>query len=361
MKNASHSVPNVPGIDRVPFGGPAGGSSVELYTLRNGNRVTVGIMTYGGAIVSLVTPDRRGRLGDVVLGHAALEGYLRWPSYFGALIGRYANRIAKGRFTLDGKTYTLAINDGANHLHGGILGFDKVLWQATPQLASKGPSLRLEYLSRDGEEGYPGNLAASVIYTLTDANELIIEYAATSDQATVVNLTSHSFFNLAGEGSVLDHELQIHAESFTPVDAGLIPTGELRSVNGTPFDFRSAVPIGARIDADDEQLHYGRGYDHNFVLGNEAGKLVSAAEVYEPMTGRSMEVFTTEPGLQLYSGNFLDGSITGRDGRVYGLRSAFCLEAQHYPDSPNQLGFPSAVLRPGETYRQTTIYQFAVR
>jgi aldose 1-epimerase len=277
------------------------------------------------------------------------------------LVGRYCNRIGNGRFTLDGQTYQLNRNNGANHLHGGVHGFNKVLWSAQPSSSSKGAALTLEYLSEDGEEGYPGSLATKVVYTLTDANELVIEYSATTDKATVVNLTSHAYFNLACKGTILDHEMQINAECFTPVDGGLIPTGELRRVESTPFDFRKPTRIGARIDVADDQLRFGQGYDHNFALLRQGQGLTLAAEVYESAHGRTLKVFTTEPGLQFYSGNHLDGSITGKAGQTYGRYAGFCLEAQHYPDSPNKAAFPSTVLRPGETYGQTTVYQLGVR
>ena len=346
---------------KQPFGKTAEGTDVDLYVLTNRNGVEAAILTYGGIVVSLQAPDRNGRLGDVVLGFDALEGYLKVHPYFGTIVGRYGNRIARGQFTLSGVAYTLARNNGENHLHGGVKGFDKVVWRAAEVSASGVPSLALSYLSKDGEEGYPGNLSAQVVYSLTDKNELKIDYAASTDKDTVVNLTNHSYFNLAGEGDILEHQLRLHADRFTPVDAGLIPTGELRSVQGTPFDFTRSTPIGARIEQNDEQLKLGGGYDHNFVLTGGGGALAPAAEVYEPKTGRVLEVLTTEPGVQFYTGNFLDGSITGKAGKVYRRRYGFCLETQHFPDSPNQPTFPSTVLKPGAVYRSTTVYRFSAR
>ena len=328
---------------------------MELYTLTNAKGSEARIMTYGGVVVSLKVPDRSGALGDVVAGFDDLKGYLTPPPYFGAIIGRYGNRIAAGRFSLGGVTYQLAKNDGANHLHGGVRGFDKRVWSAKPLSPQ---SLELSYLSKDGEEGYPGNLSATVTYTLTDANELRIDYSATTDKETVVNLTNHSYFNLAGEGDILGHEVMIHADRFTPVVKGLIPTGELKSVAGTPFDFRTAKAIGKSIDEKDEQLILAGGYDHNWVLNRTGPDLQTAATVTDPKSGRVMEVLTTEPGLQFYTGNFLDGTLKGK-GRVYTRRSAFCMETQHFPDSPNEPSFPSTVLKPGDTYRTSTVYRFS--
>jgi aldose 1-epimerase len=351
-------------ITKSSFGKTAEGVQVDLYTLTNKNGVEVAITNYGGAVVSLKVPDRNGKLGDVVLGFDSVDGYVSNKSYFGAIIGRYGNRIAHAQFSLDGKTYTLLKNNGENTLHGGIKGFNKAMWSAKEIPAKGGQALELAYLSKDGEEGFPGNLHLRVVYTLTDLNELKIEYFATTDKKTVLNLTNHSYFNLAGPGSgdILGHILQIEADKFTPVDASLIPTGELPSVEGTPFDFRKPTKIGQRIDSNDEQIKLGGGYDHNFVLRREAGDPISlAARVVEPTTGRVLEVWTTEPGVQFYTGNFLDGSARGKGGISYTKRSAFCLETQHFPDSPNQPRFPSTALSPGERYHTTTIYKFSTQ
>jgi aldose 1-epimerase len=334
---------------------------MKLYTLSNSQGVRATITNYGGIVVSLVTPDRNGRPGDIVLGFDNLERYLQPHPHFGALIGRYGNRIGKARFTLNGVEYKLAANNGENHLHGGRKGFDKVFWEARESSTPEGRALELTYLSKDGEENYPGNLSTKVVYTLTDKNELKIDYSATTDKDTVVNLTNHSYFNLAGEGDILGHVVKLNADRFTPVDAGLIPTGELRSVQGTPFDFNTPTAIGARINQDDEQLRFGKGYDHNWVLTSGGGALAQAAEVFEPKTGRVLEVWTTEPGVQFYTGNFLDGTIQGKGGRVYAHRSGFCLETQHFPDSPNKPAFPSTVLRAGGSYRTTTVWKFSAR
>ena len=350
-----------PQIKKQPFGLTATREPVELYTVTNSNGMEARIMTYGGAVMSLTVPDRQGKLGEVVLGYETLDGYMKNSPYFGAIIGRYGNRIGKGSFSLNGKQYTLSKNNGENTLHGGIKGFDKVVWKAQEVKGKESVGLSLTYLSKDGEEGFPGNLSATVVYTLTDNNELKIEYSARTDKATVVNLTNHSYFNLAGEGSILDHELMINANKFTPVGAGLIPTGELRGVKGTPMDFIEPTVIGARIDQQDDQLIFGKGYDHNWVLNNTSGGLALAARVYEPGSGRVMEITTTEPGLQFYSGNFLDGSITGRGAAVYKHRYGLCLETQHFPDSPNKPGFPSTVLKPRQRYSSTTIYRFSVK
>ena len=350
-------------ISRKPFGKTADGTPVELYTLTNGRGMTVSITNYGATVVSLWVPDRNGKPGDVVLGFDTLEEYLAGCPYFGAVVGRYGNRIAKGRFTLDGKEYTLATNNNENHLHGGLKGFDKVVWTAKGVLADKGPGLVLSYLSEDGEEGYPGNLRVTVRYIVTDDNELVIHYDATTDKPTPVNLTNHSYFNLAGQGSgtILDHQMMLNADRFTPVDKGLIPTGELRSVADTPMDFRRPTAIGARIDQDTEQLRFGGGYDHNWVLNKKDGEMSLAARVYDPSTGRVMEVFTTEPGVQFYCGNFLDGSKVGKGGKAYKHRYGFCLETQHFPDSPNKPDFPSTILKPGEKYSTTTVYKFSTK
>jgi aldose 1-epimerase len=340
------------------FGKTPSGETVELYTLKNAKGVEADISTYGGVIVSLKVPDRTGALGDIVLGFDDFNGYLKPPPYFGALIGRYGNRIAHARFTLDGVEYKLAKNDGDNSLHGGTRGFDKVLWKAKP---GPGQSLELTYLSKDGEEGYPGNLSVTVVYTLTDNNELKIDYTATTDKDTVLNLTNHSYFNLAGqgEGDILADQLTLNADRYTPVDKGLIPTGELRNVEGTPFDFRQPHAIGERIGSNDEQIALGGGYDHNFILNRTGDGLSLAAKVTEAKSGRVMEVLTTEPAIQFYTGNFLDGTLTGKGGKVYGRRSALCLETQHYPDSPNHPSFPSTELKPGGVYHTTTVYRFS--
>ena len=341
-----------------PFGKMPDGTPVEVYTLSNAHGMEVRITTYGGAVVSLTAPDRNGKFADVVLGMDNLDGYRRQPNFFGALIGRYGNRIGHGKFSLEGKTYELPRNDNGNTLHGGPQGFDKRVWQAREVPGG----LELTYVSKDGEEGFPGTLTAKVVYSVTDRNELKIDYTATTDKPTVVNLTNHSYFNLAGagEGDILQHEVTLYADRFTPVDAGLIPTGELRPVKGTPFDFTKAMAIGARIDQNDEQLKFGKGYDHNWVLNKANGGLTKAAEVYEAKSGRMMEVMTTEPGLQFYTGNFLDG-IHGKGGKAYVRRGAFCMETQHYPDSPNKPAFPSTELKPGETYHTTTVYRFTAR
>lgn len=339
------------------------GRKAYTYMLVNAHGMTVKITNYGGIVTQLFVPDRNGNFDDVVLGYNNLEQYIEDSPYFGALIGRYGNRIGGAEFTLDGVTYELAANDGPNHLHGGIKGFDKVFWDAEVMGTDEGPALKLTYLSEDGEEGYPGSLHCTVIYTLTNDNELVIDYRATTDKATPVNLTHHSYFNLTGcKRDILGHRLMINADKFTPVDQGLIPTGEILSVKGTPMDFTEPHAIGARIDADYHQLEYGGGYDHNWVLNKKGKRAMSlAARVYEPSSGRLMKVFTTEPGLQFYSGNFLDGSLTGKYGKVYEHRYGFCLETQHFPDSPNKPQFPSTILRPGETYKTRTIYRFSVR
>jgi aldose 1-epimerase len=343
-----------------PFGMLPDGTAAELFTLRNANGAEARMTSYGGIVTHLFVPDRAGKLGDVVLGYDSLAGYLQNSPYFGCLVGRFGNRIADAKFSLEGKSYQLAKNDGANTLHGGLKGFDKVIWQAKPVVSMLGPALELRYLSPDGEEGYPGNLTVTAVYTLTHDNALRLDFTATTDQATVVNLTHHSYFNLAGAGDILNHELMIPAEQFTPVSASLIPTGELRALKGTPLDFSTPTKIGARINQPDEQLKLGRGYDHNFVLNNPSRNLVLAARVFEPTTGRVMEVETTEPATQFYSGNFLDGTITGKGGQVYHQRTGLCIEPQHFPDSPNQPAFPSTVLRPGETYTNTISYKFSV-
>jgi aldose 1-epimerase len=338
------------------------GETVELYGLTNAQGMEARISTYGGILISLKTLDRSGALADVVLGHDDLESYVKNNSPFlGALIGRYGNRIGKAQFVLQGTTYKLAANDGPNHLHGGTKGFDKVIWKAEKVDAADGVALVLTYVSADGEEGYPGTLTAKVTYTLTDGNALRIDYEATADKPTIVNLTNHAYFNLkdAGASTILGHELTLNADRFTPVDKTLIPTGELRPVEGTPFDFRQPTAIGARIEQADEQLQFGGGYDHNWVLNRQGDGLSLAARVHEPGSGRVMEVFTTEPGIQFYCGNFLDGSITGRSGVAYQKRVGLCLETQHYPDSPNKPDFPSTMLEPGQTYHSTTEFRFS--
>jgi aldose 1-epimerase len=347
-------------ISKQPFGKTRDGQPVDIYTLRNNCGIEARIVNYGGIVLSLKVPDRNGQMGDVVLGYDTLAEYEKASPFFGCLVGRYGNRIAKGRFTLNGQTYTLAVNNGPNALHGGIKGFDKVVWAARATVSTLGPTLELTYTSKDGEEGYPGNLKVTAVYTLTTDNALRLDYTATTDRATVVNLTQHSYFNLAGQGDILGHVVYLDADKFTPVDSTLIPTGELRPVEGTPFDFRIPTAIGARINADDEQLKFGGGYDHNWVINKPSGQLGLQARVTEPMTGRVLEVLSTEPGLQFYCGNFLDGSIKGKAGWVYQRRNAFCMEPQHYPDSPNHLEFPTVVLKPGQVYQNTIIYRFAV-
>ena len=358
-------------IDKSVFGQLPDGRQVDLYRLTNANGIELQVTNYGGIILSLKTPDVDGEFDDIALGFDSLDAYLsdeyrQANPYFGAIIGRYGNRIAGGQFSLDGDTYSLATNDGNNHLHGGDQGFDKVLWQAEPFESASGTGLVLRYTSEDGEEGYPGKLETEVTYTLTDDDELMVDYRAVTDKATPVNLTQHSYFNLKGEGSdtILDHQLMINAPEFTPVNDSLIPTGELRAVEGTPFDFTQATAIGERIDQDNEQLEFGGGYDHNFVLDRdnaEADELVVAAKVWEPQSGRMVEVATTEPGIQFYSGNFLNGDLTGKQGEAYEHRSGFALETQHFPDSPNQEAFPSTILEPGDTYRSRTVYRFSAQ
>lgn len=352
-----------PAIKKASWGKTAAGKAVEIYTLKNSKGAEARIITYGGTVVSLKMPDKNGVFADVVLGYDSLADYEKNQSYIGALVGRYANRIAHGRFALDGKDYTLAKNNGENHLHGGLKGFDKVVWTAKPSTDTLGANLELTYLSKDGEEGYPGNLTVKVIYILTEKNELEIVYSASTDKNTVINLTHHSYFNLAGAGvgDILNHQLTLYADKFTPTDGGSIPTGEIRSVKGTPFDFLTPTAIGARIDQADEQLKFGNGYDQNWVLNKTDNSLVLAAAVYEPTTGRVLEVYTTERGLQFYAGNYLNGAIKGKNGRAYARRTGFCLEAQNFPDAPNKPGFPSPVLKPSETYSQTTVYKFSAK
>jgi len=343
-----------------PFGKDNDGRIATLYTLRNSRGMEVAITDYGATIVSIKVPDRLGAFADVTHGHDDVAGYAAGTTYFGGTIGRYGNRIAHGKFSIDGVTHTLAKNDGENTLHGGIFGFSKVFWTAKEISVSGTPALQLDYLSKDGEEGFPGNLSARVIFTLTNANELKINYSATTDKKTVVNLTNHSYFNLAAGGTILDQELMIAADRFTPVDKGLIPTGELRPVAGTPFDFRRPTAIGSRIATGDEQLKFGQGYDHNWILNSHGSpQPVLVVTLVDPKSGRKMEVWTTEPGVQFYSGNFLDGSIKGKGSAPYQLRSGLCLETQHFPDSPNHPSFPSTELVPGATFSSETIYKFS--
>ena len=344
-----------PSIQRTAFGKLSDGTAAELFRLRNANGLVAKITNYGATITELHVPDRNGNLGDVVLGFDNLAQYLQGHPCFGATVGRVANRIARGRFVLDGKTYALAINSGPNHIHGGIKGFDKVVWQAAPQ---KGAAVKFAYTSPDGEEGYPGTLSVEVTMSLTDANELRLDYGAATDKPTPVNLTNHSYFNLAGRGDVLAHELMLAADYYTPANAELIPTGQIAPVKGTPLDFGTPQPIGSRFS---QLTGDPIGYDNNFVLKGAGKALSLAARLYEPGSGRVMEVSTTEPGVQLYTANFLDGSLTGKHGAVYRRHAAVCLEAQHYPDSVNQPGFPSIILRPGQTYRQTTLHKFTTK
>jgi aldose 1-epimerase len=349
-----------PRMTQSPFGRTPDDRVVDLITLRNANGYEMTVLTYGGTIMSLRTPDRAGAFDDIVLGFDDLASYIKDSPYFGCLIGRYGNRIAKGRFTLDGAAHTLAANNAPNHLHGGVKGWDKVVWGFELVQNATGVGVMLTHTSNDGDEGYPGTVKARVTYTLTDDNRLIVDYHATTDTATVINLTQHSYFNLAGAkaNDILGHELLLNAAEYTPVDATLIPTGQIAPVEGTPLDFRTLTPIGARINASHEQIARGKGYDHNFVLSRTAPGLAEAARVVEPLTGRTMTIATTEPGIQFYSGNFLDGTLKGKGGRVYAHRSGFCLETQHYPDSPNHPNFPTTTLRPGETYSSQTVFSF---
>ncbi|HUD45871.1 MAG TPA: aldose epimerase family protein [Candidatus Baltobacteraceae bacterium] len=348
-----------PAITVAPFGTLPDGAPASIYSLRNAHGIEARVCNYGGILVSLQAPDRHGHLADIVLGHDHLQGYLDSSPYFGALIGRCANRIARGKFTLDGTTYSVAVNNGPNSLHGGLKGFDKALWQPTPVRGASGPALELDYASKDGEEGYPGNLNVKAVYSLDENDSLRVDITASTDRTTIVNLTQHSYFNLAGHGNILAHKLQIDADRFTPVDDTLIPTGELRPVNGTPFDFRRPTAIGDRIDQDDEQLKLGHGYDHNFVVNNPPGRLGRIARATEPSSGRVLEVFSDWPGAQFYTANFLDGTIRGKGGQVYQRRAAFCIEPQHFPDSPNHPHFPSPILKPGQKYRHSVIYKLS--
>ena len=338
---------------------------IRLYELSNESGTEVKITNYGATVTSILVSDRNGKFADVALGYDCVEDYMNAVDkpYFGSIVGRYGNRISKGQFSLDGKTYSLATNNGPNHLHGGIIGFDKVVWDAIPISGQGFKGVELTYRAKDREEGYPGNLDIKVTYKLTDENELVIEYDATTDKATPVNLTNHTYFNLAGEGNetILNHELMINADHYTPVDETLIPTGKIELVKGTPFDFTRPKAIGRDINQDNEQLIFGGGYDHNFVLNKKSNGMALAATVYEPTSGRFMEVLTQEPGIQFYCGNFLDGCLTGKSGKPYIYRGGFCLETQHYPDSPNQPDFPSTILRPGQVYQTTTIYRFSTK
>lgn len=352
--------PQIHLLEKSNFDKKIKGKSISLYVLTNKNGMVSEITNFGGKVVSLWMPDRLGNYEDIVLGHSTIDDYLNSKEkYFGALIGRYGNRIANGKFSLNGKEYSLAKNNGSNHLHGGDNGFDAVVWEAK-QIDHQ--TLELRYVSKDMEEGYPGNLSIVVVYRLTDNNELKVEYKATTDKSTVVNLTHHSFFNLkgAGNGSINDHLLQINAPYYTPVDKGLIPTGEISSVQNTPFDFQKLTAIGERVDDKHKQLKYGLGYDHNFVINQSLESLNYAAKVIEPISGRTLEVYTNEPGLQFYGGNFLNGSVIGKHNKNYNHRSAFCLETQHFPDSPNQSNFPTTQLNPGEEYHSVCIYKFSI-
>ncbi|MFN8443128.1 MAG: aldose epimerase family protein [Caldilineaceae bacterium] len=345
-------------LSKEAFGKTQDGTPVDLYTLSNDNGMTVKITNYGGIITHILTPDKNGNAGDVTHGFDTLDEYLAFNPFFGALCGRYANRIGDAKFKIGRKEYTLAQNNGKNHLHGGLVGFDKKVWDARGFRTPSSVGVKLTYLSKDGEEGYPGNLSVTVTYSLSNQNALKIDYFATTDAPTVLNLTNHAYFNLAGTGDILGHVMMLNADSYTPTDAGQIPTGKIASVAGTPLDFRTPIPIGARIETESEDLKYGMGYDHNWVVNGKPGQLRLAAVVTETTTGRKMEVLTTQPGIQLYTGNVLDGRAKGK-GQTYGRRSAFCLETQHFPDSPNQPKFPSTLLKPGEFYNETTVYRFS--
>ena len=350
-------------IEKTLFGKLADGKEVYAYTLKNSSGMEAKIINYGAAVVSLTAPDKNGKYADIVLGYDNIEGYVNDKAFFGAIVGRYGNRIAKGKFTLDGKEYKLATNDGENHLHGGVIGFNKVVWDAEPIESSTSPALKLTYVSKDGEEGYPGTVTLNVTYTLTSDNQLRIDYEGTTDKTTVLNPTHHSYFNLSGDPNktILDNIVMIDADKTTPVDKGLIPTGVLTDVANTPMDFRTPKVIGKEINANFDQLKFAGGYDHNWVLNKHQETLPKVASVYEPVSGRFMEVFTDQPGLQVYSGNFLNGTVKGKNGIMYQKRTGLCLEAQKFPDSPNKPQFPSPVLKPGETYKQTTIYKFSTK
>jgi aldose 1-epimerase len=347
-------------VSRQSFGKTKEGTPVDLFTLKNKHGVEVKISNYGGTVISWLVPDRNGRMADVVLGYDHLEGYLTNSPFFGCLVGRFANRIARGKFTLNGQEYSLPINNGLNSLHGGLRGFDKRVWDAKIIASGDEPSLELAYVSQDGEEGFPGTLTVKAAYALTDDNALRLEYTAKTDKDTIVNLTQHSYFNLAGQGDNLNHVVMIPASQYVPIDSTLIPTGDLAPVAGTPFDFQKPVTIGSRINEDHEQLKFAKGYDHTWVIDKPMGKLGLCARVSEPTTGRVLEVFSTEPGVQFYSGNFLNGTIKGKYGHTYNFRNGFCLEPQHFPDSPNQPKFPSVVLKPGQVYKNTIIYRLSV-
>jgi len=343
-------------LQKEPFGKTKDGQRVDIYTLVNANGLRARIMTYGAILVSLEVSDREGKSGEVTLGFDSLDGYLKGHPYFGAIVGRYANRIGKGKFSIDGKEYTLATNNGPNHLHGGLVGYDKVVWNSDPIESSDAVGVKFTYMSKDGEEGYPGNLNCTVVYTLTNDDELRIDYEAQTDKTTPVNLTNHAYFNFAGKGDILAHEIILNADGYTPVDEGLIPTGEIRAVKGTAFDLTKPTAIGEGIKK------LGEGYDHNFVLNKKKeNELSLAATVYEPTTGRMMQIFTTQPGIQFYTGNFLDGSVVGRGGQAYQKHYGFCLETQHFPDSPNKPHFPTTFLKPGEKYQSTTIHKFSTK
>jgi len=350
-----------PSISSKSFGTTADGQKVTLFTLKNSKGASASISNYGGIVTSLVMPDRNGKFEDIVLGFRTLPEYEKKSPYFGCLVGRYGNRIAKGTFKLGGTAFHLPINNAPNSLHGGLRGFDKVLWEAVPSVNQQGASLQLTYNSKNGEEGYPGNLSVTATYTLTNKNELKLVYRAKTDSPTIINLTHHSYFNLAGQGrgDILGHLVTLHSSKFTPVDKNLIPTGKIASVRGTPFDFRKPTTIGARISQSDQQLKFANGYDHNWVADKLPGHLGVIARVDEPGSGRIMEVLSTEPGVQFYSGNFLDGTLTGKGGKIYNFRYGFCFEPQHFPDSPNHRNFPSTVLKPGQTYKNTIIYRFS--
>ena len=350
-------------VEKKSFGTLSNGKQVTMFTLKNTVGATAEIIDYGATVVSLTAPDRNGKYEDVVLGYDNVEGYVRGSTYFGAIVGRYGNRIGKGKFTLDGKTYQLKTNNGENHLHGGVIGYNKVLWNGEIVKSEAGAAVAFTYVSPDGEEGYPGTVTLKVTFTLTNNNELKIDYEGTTDKPTVLNPTHHGYFNLSGNPTttIADHQLMINADATTAVDKGLIPTGEIAKVDSTPFDFRTPTAIGARINVDNVQLKFGGGYDHNWVLNNVDGKVHLVATVYEAKSGRYMELLTNQPGLQFYSGNFLNGMVAGKGGIKYQFRSALCLEAQGFPDSPNKPTFPSVTLKPGETYKQTTIYKFSTK